>query len=231
MQALNLYSQIEQDLDFSEEISRLYNQYINIINSKNISKLIDIGCGQGEFLLHIQQNGIDVFGIDLSSSQIEICKSKNIPCECIDIKDITSKYDCATAIFDVINYIPYDDLKQFFSSTYDLLEKNGYFIFDINSLYGFEEIAQGSLNIDKDDKFISIDAYFEDDILTTQITLFRKENELFRKEQGFIEQFYYSNTTLIKLLKQTGFSIEKTIEFNLHDEDNADKYIFVCKKI
>jgi len=231
LQALNLYSQIEQDLDFSEEISRLYNQYINIINSKNISKLIDIGCGQGEFLLHIQQNGIDVFGTDLSSSQIEICKSKNIPCECIDIKDITSKYDCATAIFDVINYIPYDDLKQFFSSTYDLLEKNGYFIFDINSLYGFEEIAQGSLNIDKDDKFISIDAYFEDDILTTQITLFRKENELFRKEQGFIEQFYYSNTTLIKLLKQTGFSIEKTIEFNLHDEDNADKYIFVCKKI
>ena len=106
-----------------------------------------------------------------------------------------------------------------------------YFIFDINSLYGFENVAQGTLNIENDDNFIAIDANFEENILYTDITRFQKDkNNKYTKKNGTIEQYYYSNDTLSSILTRIGFEVENIIEFNLHTQEEFDKYIFVCKK-
>ena len=231
MNELNLYSIVEKDLDFKEEIEELYNAYELFINQIEPSSLIDIGCGQGDFLLQITHEEMSTFGIDLSDEQIKVCQSKGIKSACIDISDIKDKYDCATAMFDVLNYIDKDNLKHFIQSTYDVLNDNSYFIFDVNTLFGFEEVAQGSLNINKQDRFIGIDAYFEEEKLSTSITLFQKEaDNLYKKYNETITQYYHSKEYLEDLLQSIGFEVQNALEFKLHDEDNADKYIFLCKK-
>ena len=231
MNALNLYSIVEQDLDFKEEISELYNAYELFINQIEPSSLIDIGCGQGDFLLQIKHPNLETFGIDLSDEQIKVCQEKNINSACINISDVKEKYDCATAMFDVLNYITKDDLKSFIQATYDVLNDNSYFIFDVNTIFGFEDVAQGSLNINKKDRFIGIDAYFEDEKLSTNIALFQKdENNLYTKNEECITQYYHSKEYLESLLQSIGFDIQNALEFKLHDEDNADKYIFLCRK-
>ena len=231
MNALNLYSLVEQDLDFSEEIAELYNAYELFINQIEPSSLIDIGCGQGDFLLQVKNEDMKTFGIDLSDEQIKICQEKGIDSACIDIADVKDKYDCATAMFDVLNYINQNELKNFIQNTYNVLNNDSYFIFDVNTLFGFEEVAQGSLNINKQDKFIGIDAYFEDEKLSTNITLFQKEqNDLYKKYNETITQYYYSKEYLEDILKDIGFEVQNALEFKLHDENNADKYIFLCKK-
>lgn len=182
MQTLDLYATIEEYLDFEEEIHHLYKTIGTIAISKEPKKLIDIGCGQGEFCHILNHNKISTLGVDLSAKQIDIAKQKDINAKCIDIKDIDEKFDCATAVFDVLNYIKSKDLKSFIQNTYNLLEKNGYFIFDINTLYGFQEIAQGTLSIDNDDNFIVIDANFQDETLYTDITFFTQENKLYKNK-------------------------------------------------
>ena len=159
MNSLDLYSIVEEELGFSEEIQELYNFYYEFANNQNTPSLIDIGCGQGDFLKKFSSK-IYTLGVDLSNEQIKVCQSKGLNAKCIDIKDINEKFQIATAIFDVINYIKADDLHSFFKHTNKLLELGGYFLFDINTLFGFEEIAQGSLNINKENKFIAIDAFF-----------------------------------------------------------------------
>lgn len=231
MNALNLYSNIEQYLDFEDEIKELYNAYEDIIDEIDPKSLIDIGCGQGDFLLQLQNKKIKTLGIDLSSEQIKVCKQKNIIAKSIDISDVKDRYSCATAIFDVLNYLDKNRLKSFLSATYDSLEKGGYFIFDVNTLFGFQEVAQGSLNINQEDKFIAIDAYFADKKLTTNITLFQKENEnRYSKTENFIIQYFHSKEKLIKLLKKVGFIVDKVVDFNLHVDEDADKFIFICFK-
>ena len=231
MNALNLYSIVEQDLDFKEEIEELYNAYELFINQIEPSTLIDIGCGQGDFLLQVEHEDMKVFGIDLSDEQIKVCKSKNINSACINISDIKEKFDCATAMFDVLNYIDKDEVKNFIQSTYDCLNDDSYFIFDVNTLFGFEEVAQGSLNINKQNRFIGIDAFFEDEKLSTNITLFQKEkNNLYTKHNETITQYYHSKEYLEELLKSIGFEVQNALDFKLHDENNADKYIFLCRK-
>lgn len=228
--SLDLYAKIEPYLDFQEEVYTLHNAFLEQVITKDRTNVLDLGCGQGDFLRNLELNEIQYLGIDLSSEQIAICKSKGLNAQCINLCDLQEQFDCITAIFDVINYISSKDLEQLFQCVYNRLEDGGYFIFDINSYFGFDEIAQGTLSIDVDDKFINIDAVFEENTLNTQITLFEKSGELFTKEQSAILQYFHSKEFLTKLLKNTKFKIEEIRDFYLHNADESDKYIFICRK-
>ena len=229
---LNLYSKIEPYLDFQDEVYNLHNEFMSIVFDKELDNILDVGCGQGFFVESLNLNDKKAFGIDLSSEQIEACKQRALEnVACLDLKDIKEKYDCATAIFDVINYIPKDGLKEFFENIYKVLNEKGYFIFDVNTLYGFEEIAQGCITVDLDEKFIAIDAIYEDEKLVTNLTLFTKlEDNNFKKENDFITQYYHSKDRLKKMLKKVGFEVEELRNFTLHSDDQADKQIYICKK-
>ena len=231
MSGLDLYAKIEQYLDFSHEVRILHKYFLMQLLEKNITKVLDIGCGQGELLEIFKLNNIDGFGIDLSKKQIDFALQKGVDAKCINLCDVNKKFQCATATFDVLNYLPKQELENFLKCTYNILEEDGYFIFDINSLFGFEEVAVGTLSIDTDDNFINIDANFNGDCLTTNITLFTKlENNNYKKEQNYIEQYYHKEKLLKKLLEEIGFTIEKIEQFNLHSDDEADKLIYTCKK-
>jgi len=233
LHALDLYASIEEYFDFEEEMHHLYKTIGHTVLSKDPKTLIDIGCGQGEFCHIMSLNGIKTFGVDLSAKQIESAVSKGTNAKCIDIKDVQETFECATATFDVINYISKQAIKAFLQNCYKVLNTQGYFIFDINSMYGFENVAQGTLNIDTKNKFIAIDANFDENILYTDMVVFDKINDTknsFVQQRGTIEQFCYEKEELTALLIEVGFSVENIIDFNLHSSEECDKHIFVCKK-
>lgn len=228
---LDLYAKVEPYLDFEEEVYTLHKEFLRFVMVNDLDNIIDIGCGQGYFLENLKVNKKKYFGIDLSVEQIKVCQEKALNAKAIDLKDVKEKFDCATAIFDVLNYIPKNELKIFLEQTYEILNQNAYFIFDVNSYFGFDEVAQGTITIDVEDKFIAIDANFENNKLQTDITLFEKqENGLFSKEQDSIIQEYHSKEFLTKILEEIGFKLIEIKEFNLHTDEIADKLIFICKK-
>lgn len=228
---LDLYAKVEPYLDFEEEVYTLHKEFLRFVMVNDLDNIIDIGCGQGYFLENLKVNKKKYFGIDLSVEQIKVCQEKNLNAKAIDLKDVKEKFDCATAIFDVLNYISKNELKIFLEQTYEILNQNAYFIFDVNSYFGFDEVAQGTITIDIEDKFIAIDANFENNKLQTDITLFEKqENGLFSKEQDSIIQEYHSKEFLSKILEEIGFKQIEIKEFNLHTDEIADKLIFICKK-
>ncbi|KLD99609.1 class I SAM-dependent DNA methyltransferase [Aliarcobacter butzleri] len=228
---LDLYAKVEPYLDFEEEVYTLHKEFLRFVMVNDLDNIIDIGCGQGYFLENLKVNKKKYFGIDLSVEQIKVCQEKNLNAKAIDLKDVKEKFDCATAIFDVLNYISKNELKIFLEQTYEILNQDAYFIFDVNSYFGFDEVAQGTITIDVEDKFIAIDANFENNKLQTDITLFEKqENGLFSKEQDSIIQEYHSKEFLTKILEEIGFKLIEIKEFNLHTDEIADKLIFICKK-
>ena len=228
---LELYSKVEEYFDFQDEVKLLHATFLGLIFEKNLDDIIDIGCGQGAFIMHLLANGVNAYGIDLSVEQIKICQAYDLNADVLSLAEVNEKFNCATAIFDVINYIPKNDVEQFFKDTSRVLNDDGYFLFDVNSFFGFEEVAEGSLNIDIDDKFIGIDAIFEEDKLKTDITLFSKtKNNLYKKEEGRITQYYHDIQFLKTSILNAGFEIENILDFNFHTEEEADKLIFICKK-
>ena len=229
---LDLYAKVEPYLSFEEEIYTLHREFLKFIMVNDLNNIIDIGCGQGYFLENLMVNKKTAFGIDLSVEQIKACEERSLNAKAIDLKDVKEKFDCATAIFDVLNYIPKEDLKTFITQVNVVLNQGAYFIFDVNSLFGFDEVAQGCITIDLEDRFIAIDANFEDNKLQTDITLFEKqENGMFSKQSDSIIQEYHTKEFLRKLLKECNFEIQEIKKFNLHTDEHADKLIFICKKI
>lgn len=228
---LELYSKVEPYLGFEEEVYTLHKEYMTFIMSLELDNIIDIGCGQGYLLQTLMLNDKKAFGIDLSAQQIKVCEEKGLNAKAIDLKHVDEKFDCATAVFDVLNYIHQDSLEEFLTNTVNVLNKGGYFIFDVNSLFGFEEIAQGTLSIDLEEVFINIDANFENKELKTDITLFSKnESGYYTKEQDSIIQYFHAQKVLNRLLSKTGFEIVEKVGFNLHSFDESDKFIYLCKK-
>ena len=228
---LDLYSKVEPYLDFEDEVYLLHKEFMAFVMENDLDNIIDIGCGQGYFLENLKINGKKAFGTDLSVEQIKVCKAKGLDAKAVELKDIDDKFDCATAIFDVLNYMDKEYLISFLKDVYEKLNDDGYFMFDVNTHFGFEEIATGCITIDLKDKFIAIDALFEDEKLQTDITLFTKQkSNLFSRQSDSIVQMYHSKEFLKDLLTKVGFKVLETRSFNLHSFDEADKYIIICKK-
>ena len=226
---LELYAKIEPLLGFEEMVEGLYDFYIDILKSYKPNSLIDIGCGSGAFLKRLLQNMQlqRVYGIDLSKTMVERAKLLGIDAKAKDLCDVDEQFDAATAIFDVLNYLDCDTLESFFSCVYRVLKPDGIFIADINTLFGFEEIAQGSLVREDEKRFVSLDSIFEDKKLITNLTLFEKEyGKCYKKSKDTIVQHYHEMKKLSNISRLT---LIQSYPIKMY-ADMADKEVLVFKK-
>jgi len=226
MNGLDLYAKIEHLFDFEDVMEFLWDKYIEELKSLNVKTLLDIGCGSGGFMLKAKQAGIDVVGIDISKEMIDNASKKGLEVYHKDLCEFDGKFDACVAIFDVINYMDKDYLKNFFSCVKNVLKNDGYFLFDVNTLYGFEEIAQGTLAVEDKNIYGILNSIFEDNVMKTKITLFEKNKDCYLKEEGEIIQYFYKNQELKKL---SPLKFNKKIDINLYGGEMADKNLLVFK--
>lgn len=231
MTNLDLYAKIEPYLDLEEPTYTLHKEFMRFIMENSLDNILDIGCGRGYFLENLRINGLNYLGIDNSLEQINVCKEKELKSENSEIKKLNQKFNCAVAIFDVVNFVEKKNLEGFIKDIYSILSDDGYFLFDINTLFAFENIAQGSINIDAKDSFIAINSDFIDSKLITNFYLFEKQKDgNFVKNSGLIIQEYYKINSLEKILKNVGFEVVEKRNLFLYSNSKSDKVMFICKK-
>jgi len=227
--SLNLYAKIEDLLGVGEVAPILYSNYYKSLEKIDFNSLLDIGCGRGEFLAKLQQiyPNRDFMGIDLSSTMVDIAKKRGVNAYCLDISKVLGEFDVVTAVFDMINYLKFDELEPFLDSVEKRLKSGGYFICDINSYYAFSDLAVGAYIRDDDSRFVTVDSFFEDNIYYSEFTLFERiKNLTFKKSQESISQYYYSvedlvNATSLELIEERGVCVYT---------DEIEKHYLVFKK-
>ena len=158
MTNLDLYAKAEHLLGIEEATEALYDLYRSELDEYKIKTLLDVGCGRGGFMQRMISDGVTCKGIDLSSVMVEECKSQGLDAECIDVAEVTGSYDAIVSIFDVLNFMDKDALISFLEAISKRLNDDGVFIADINTLYGFSDVAEGTMSNDSDDEFLSVDA-------------------------------------------------------------------------
>ena len=141
-------------------------------------------------------------------------------------RKIEQKYDALLAVADVLNYLDKSDLEKFLKDVESHLFDDGIFICDINTLFGFSEVTAGSLSIDEDDTFISIDSEFEDEKLYTTITMFTKDGKNYTKEQEDILQYYHTIKDIENLSSLKLVSVDEVALFS----KESDKSLLVFRK-
>ena len=228
--ALDLYAKVEDLLGVKEAAPALYDHYFLFLNSITFDSILDVGCGSGDFLLQVKHtfSPQELLGIDLSPVMVEESIKKGITAQAIDLCRVDDTFDVITAVFDMLNYLDNPQLERLLLCVEAQLKPGGYLLCDINTLYGFEEVAMGSFIVDDEDRFLTIDSDFEYGVYVSEFTLFEKEMDgRYRKTQGIIEQYYYAIEMIEASL--SGMKLVAADDISLYG-DGVDKNFLVFQK-
>ncbi len=226
MTNLDLYAKAEHLLGIEEATEALYDLYRSELDEYNVKTLLDVGCGRGGFMQRMSSDGVTCKGIDLSAVMVKECQEQGLDAECIDIKDVDGKFDAIVSIFDVLNFMDKEKLLLFLESIADKLNDEGIFIADINTLYGFRDVAEGTMSSENEEEFLNVDAEFANNELHTKFTFFEKnEDGSYTKYQDTIVQYFHKIQIFQKLSK---LKLVEKQTFSLYDTE--DKTLLVFKK-
>ena len=228
-EALDLYAKVEDLLGVKEVAPKLYRYYFELFKDIEFNSLLDIGCGSGDFLHTLDSINIcnRLLGIDRSNLMVEATKKRGLDAKNIELNEINEKFDIAVATFDMINYLDSKELENFFKDLSNVVKKDGYFIFDINTLFGLSELAVGNFIAQDENRFVTIESFYEDSLYESFFTLFEKDkNGCYKKESCQINQHYHE---LDKFEKLANWKLERALPISLYGSDNYDKYILVLR--
>lgn len=120
--------------DIKERV-KVYLPYIEDLPfNKEEMEILDVGCGRGEWLELLQENGYKAKGIDLNRVMVSQCREAGLDVEEYDVIDYLSALssDSLNVItgFHIIEHLPFETLMKLFEESYRVLKKGGMVIFE-----------------------------------------------------------------------------------------------------
>jgi len=227
--SLDLYAKVEDLLGVQEVTPTLYAHYLLFLQEANPTSLLDVGCGSGLFLEQMQQalGGASFEGIDLSPHMVAQAKKRGVEAFVKPLEEVEGRYEVITAVFDMVNYLCFEALSSFLTSVREHLEEGGFFLFDINTLYGFEEVAVGSFTTEDEMRFVAIESDFNQPLYEATFTLFEKEKACYRRSQEKVYQYYH---TVESIVEMSGLALLSKTPLSLYELGEADKLFVVLQK-
>lgn len=133
------YNMFYGDKDYAGEAMTVKGLIDRYRGNKEITTLLDMGCGTGRHDFELAKLGYQMTGIDLSEAMIAVAKSTSdggcaLVFEVADIRSYkpSRKYDAVISLFHVMSYQnTNDDVLNTFLSARRMLSEGGYFLFDV----------------------------------------------------------------------------------------------------
>ncbi len=139
-----LYYVLETSLRGSEaEIKQRQQEYLpHLTITDPTLPLVDLGCGRGEFLEIMREQGILAFGVDTNAKNIEEVRQKELDVRQEDVIDFLESAApnslAAVTSFQVIEHIPNADLRKLIKLAYEKLAPGGILLLETVNPYCLE---------------------------------------------------------------------------------------------
>lgn len=108
-----------------DSIKKSQEFYLKFFRGKK--RVLDIGCGRGEFLSLMQDNGIPAEGVDIYEPYTEYCNMKGLKASCGDGVDFLIKSEGVDGIFvgQVVEHLKPHQIISLCNTAYERLEEGG----------------------------------------------------------------------------------------------------------
>lgn len=99
---------------------------------KNRQKVLDLGCGRGEFLELMKENNINAAGVDLYKPFVEECQERGLEVQYGDAVRYLEQYEAVDGIFvgQLVEHMKISQMLQLCQTAYDKLETGGVLIIE-----------------------------------------------------------------------------------------------------
>jgi SAM-dependent methyltransferase len=183
--------------------------------------LLDVACGEGSLAVAMAERGIRVTGVDQSAQMIDLAKDRAKAAKVkadFKVEDMRSlafenEFDLVTCFFDSLNYLlTVADLQDAFAGAFRALRPGGFYIFDMNTVYGLavDWMRQQTYIQNETDDFIEIhrqDFDYENLISSMVVTVFQKKGKLWERFEEVHQERGYPIADIQFLLTNLGFEI------------------------
>ncbi len=138
------YYVLETSLRGSEaEIKQRQQEYLpHLTIADPTLPVVDLGCGRGEFLEIMREQGILAFGVDTNAKNIEEVRQKELDVRQEDVVDFLESAApnslAAVTAFQVIEHIPNADLRKLIKLAYEKLAPGGFLLLETVNPYCLE---------------------------------------------------------------------------------------------
>ncbi|MPN27458.1 Ubiquinone/menaquinone biosynthesis C-methyltransferase UbiE [bioreactor metagenome] len=209
----------------------------------NPSSIVDLACGTGSVTTIMAGRGFDMTGVDISSEMLSMAYNKAMR-ENADIlylnQDICAfelygTVDAAICCLDGINYLTdKKNLRKCFQNLHLYLNPGGLLIFDINTLFKYENILSNNAFVyDYGDLFCIWQNTYDTRLKTCifDITVFSEEGTGFCRYDERQTQRAYEMEELISLLSEAGFGDIRVFNaFTPHEPEKTSERIFFAAR-
>ncbi len=121
-----------------QEIKRRQAMYLTVVERAMVGctgkRIVDIGCGRGEWLELCKEQGFDAMGVDLNVSMVEECRERGLQTEHMDgleyLKQLEPGSLCVLTSFHMVEHLDNETMVEFVDLAYRALEPGGLLILE-----------------------------------------------------------------------------------------------------
>ncbi|MDD5953124.1 MAG: class I SAM-dependent methyltransferase [Oscillospiraceae bacterium] len=206
---------------------------------------LDLACGTGSLTLALSDRGLDVYGIDGSPDMLSVAQQKAMEqgkqllflCQKMQSIDLYGTVNTVFCVLDSINHLTkQQDVQKTFDRVSLFLEPDGYFVFDVNTIYKHQKVlANETFVYDTDDVYCVWQNQYqgeEQHLVQIDLDFFARDGEIYRRSS---EQFWeraYSVEQLKACLQKAGLElleIYDALHFTMPKAD-SQRLVFVARK-
>ena len=238
------YDKLTTDVDYekrTEYISSLFNKY-----GKMPTLLLDLACGTGGFSNEFAKRGIEVIGVDISPEMLNVARDNSEKsgldvlylCQDAAELDLFGTIDGAICCQDSLNHITdYEDLCEVFKKVSLFMEKDGLFIFDLNTPYKHRCVLGNNTFVMESDELYCV-WQNEYDPETHQVDIIldffnQTPQGLYEKTTEYISERAYGCDEISKALENAGFKTEAIFNEMTYEAPKLgdQRMFFVARKV
>lgn len=130
-----MYDDITAIYDQIFPLNRAFLEFIPAYLGSVGTRVLDLGCGPGDYVDHLTSLGYPATGIDSSAEMIRLAQEAKqgtfFHYSFTEINQLTDTFDCIFSIGNSLSYLPNDLLAPFFADVYRLLNEGGFFVMQV----------------------------------------------------------------------------------------------------
>lgn len=187
--------------------------------------VLDLGCGTGSMTELLAEAGYDMIGVDVSEEMLELADEKkresghDILYLLQDMREfeLYGTVRAIVSVCDSLNYImEEEELRKVFRLAHNYLDPDGILLFDMNTVYKYENIlGENVIAENRQEGSFIWENYYEpaERLNEYDLTLYvrEKDGRYSRYEETHFQRAYETET-VIRLLQETGFRVEKLLD-------------------
>jgi SAM-dependent methyltransferase len=200
--------------------------------------ILETACGTWEVARELKKTWYKITGLDINKQMLKkaeknLCKKDLILWDMTDF-DLWKTFDTVLCNYNSIcHLLKWEDWQAFFDMVNNHLEKEWLFIFDINSIYEFENITKDFAqfyNFWNDT--VCLEMQKKDWIYEWLIKIFKKsENNKYDLIEEVVKENSFPINKIKKQLKEKWFEILEIVDYHYGEViAKSERVYFICKK-